>query len=148
MSGQLLMDETRFPVASPSLPGIEALRTPGDIARTRLIADAGHQNWHDWMRAAKVRDVSLDEHYHFTDSNAALSAAALGMGVALARQRIVAPFLASGSLVKLPGPAMPTRYSYYLIHPSHRRLGEAARTFADWLLGEADRKSTRLNSSH
>src|SRR3546814_8479682 len=99
------MDETMFPVASPSLPGIEALRTPGDIARTRLIADAGHQNWHDWMRAAKVRDVSLDEHYRFTDSNAARSAAARGMGVAPARQRTVAPFLASGSMVKLTGPA-------------------------------------------
>src|SRR5690606_1830992 len=136
LSAQLLMDETLFPVASPSLPGIEGLRTPEAIARARLIGDAGHQGWHDWMRAAKVRNPSLDEYYRFTDSNAALSAAARGMGVALARQRIVSPFLESGSLVQLPVPVMPARWSYYLIHPSHRRLGEPARVFADWLLGE------------
>lgn len=137
LSAQLLMDETMFPVAAPSLPGIEGLRAPGDIARARLITDAGHQGWHDWFRTAKVRDPKPDEHYRFTDSNAALNAAALGLGVALARQRIVAPFLESGRLVQLPGPAMPARWSYYLIHPSHRRLGEAAQAFADWLLREA-----------
>jgi len=57
--------------------------------------------------------------------------------VALARQRLVAPFLASGTLVRLPGPAMQARYSYYLIHPSHRRLGDDAQAFADWLVREA-----------
>src|SRR5690606_5128214 len=137
LSATLLMDETLFPVAAPDYPGLEALRTPRDIARARLITDAGHQGWHDWMRAAGVRDAVLDEHYRFTDSNAALNAAALGLGVALARERIVGPFLASGRLVRLPGPTMQARYGYYLIHPAHRRLGEAAQAFADWLLREA-----------
>ncbi len=137
LSAQLLFDETMFPVAAPDMPGIENLRTAEDVAGARLIGDAGHQGWPDWARAANVRRARLDEHYRFTDSNAALHAAASGMGVALARQRLVAPFLASGTLVRLPGPAMQARYSYYLIHPSHRRLGDDAQAFADWLVREA-----------
>lgn len=137
LSAQLLMDESLFPVAAPSLPGFDRLRTPEGIASARLIADAGHQGWHDWFRWAKVRDPRPDEHYGFTDSNAALNAAALGLGVALARERIVAPFLETGRLARLPVPAMPARWSYYLVHPSHRRLGEDAQAFADWLLHEA-----------
>src|SRR5690606_25013958 len=68
---------------------------------------------------------------------AALNAAALGLGVALARERIVAPFLDSGQLARLPVPSMPARWSYYLIHPTHRRLGAEAQAFADWLLHES-----------
>ena len=137
LSAQPLMEETMFPVASPAMPGIEDLRTPEDISRARLIGDAGHQGWPDWMRHAGVRHAPLDEHYRFTDSNAAMTAAASGMGIALAREHIVGPFLESGRLVRLPGPVMPARWSYHLIHPSHRRLGEDARMFADWLLREA-----------
>jgi DNA-binding transcriptional LysR family regulator len=54
--------------------------------------------------------------------------------VTLAREHIVPPFLDDGRLVPLPGPRMRSRWSYYLIHPSHRRLKPAARAFADWLL--------------
>jgi len=137
LSARLLMDEVLVPVASPSLPGFDGLRTPADIAAGRLISDAGHQGWHDWFRWTRVREARPDEHYQFTDSNAALNAAALGLGVALARERIVAPFLESGQLARLPVPSMPARWSYYLIHPSHRRLGADAQAFADWLLHES-----------
>ena len=137
LSARLLYEETLFPVAAPDMPGVETLRTPEDVAGASLIGDAGHQGWPDWARAANVRHAALDERYRFTDSNAALNAAASGLGVALARERLVAPFLASGRLVRLPGPAMPARWSYYLIHPSHRRLGDDAQAFADWLLREA-----------
>src|SRR5690606_19758401 len=41
LSATLLMDATLFPVAAPDYPGLEALRTPRDIARARLITDAG-----------------------------------------------------------------------------------------------------------
>jgi DNA-binding transcriptional LysR family regulator len=121
------------------MAGFHSIRSPGDIARMPLIGDAGRQGWHDWFRAAKVRGVTPDERYRFSDSNAALNAASLGLGVALARDRIAAPFLESRQLVPLPGPAMRARWAYYLIHPAHRRLRDAAQLFADWLRGEAAR---------
>ena len=133
-----LLGETLFPVAAPGMPGVASIRAPADIARLPLVADMGRQGWPDWFRAAGVRsadasDAGMRERYRFTDSNAALNAAAQGLGVALAREHIIAPFLASGALVRLPGPALEARYGYFLAHPAHRRLRPAAQAFADWL---------------
>jgi DNA-binding transcriptional LysR family regulator len=134
LTAQPLMQEDLFPVASPAMRGVATLRKAADIARLPLIADTARQGWHDWFRAAGVRGASVAERYRFSDSNAALIAASLGLGVALARERIVAPFLEDGRLVALPGPRLRGRWSYWLIHPTHRRLRPPAQAFADWLL--------------
>jgi DNA-binding transcriptional LysR family regulator len=132
-----LLRETLFPVAAPDMPGVAAVRSPADIARLPLVADMGRQGWPDWFRAAGVRDAGVRERYRFTDSNAALNAAAQGLGVALAREHIIAPFLDSGALARLPGPTLEARYGYFLAHPAHRRLRPAAQAFADWLVQAA-----------
>lgn len=137
LASRLLLRETLFPVAAPGLPGIEKIRTAHDIAALPLVADLGRQGWPDWFRAAGVRQAEPRERYRFTDSNAALSAAAQGLGVALAREHIIAPFLDSGALVRLPGPTLDARYGYFLAWPSHRRLHPSAQAFADWLLRAA-----------
>ena len=129
-----LMDDALFPVASPGLPGLAQVRMPADIARLPLVSDLSRQGWHDWFRAAGVRGAQLDARYSFSDTTDALNAAAFGLGVALARERIAAPFLAAGQLVRLPGPALTTRWSYYVVHPAHRELRSAARGFVEWLL--------------
>lgn len=134
LNAQYLMGETLFPVASPAMPGLDAVATPRDVARLPLVADNARQGWPDWFRAAKVRGVAPDERYRFTDSMGALTAATLGLGAALAREHIVQPFLDGGSLARLPGPALPARWAYHVVYPAHRRLREPARRFVDWLL--------------
>lgn len=134
LNAQYLMGEMLFPVAAPSMPGFGDIESARDVARLPLIADNARQGWPDWFRAAKVRGVAIDERYRFTDSMGALTAATFGLGPALAREHIVQPFLRDGSLACLPGPAMPARWAYYVVHPSHRRLREPARRFVDWLL--------------
>jgi DNA-binding transcriptional LysR family regulator len=134
-----LLDDALFPVAAPTLPGIAELREPRDIARLPLINDLARQGWHDWFRAAAVPGLKLDERYVFSDTTDALRAAAQGLGAALARQQIVAPYQAEGSLVALPGPVIPTRWNYFIVYPAHRRLRPVAQDFVDWIL--ADSKS-------
>jgi len=129
-----LMDDSLFPVASPRMPGIERVRTPAQIAELPLIADHARQGWHDWFRAAGVHGCKLEERYTFSDTTDAMMAAAQGLGVALARAQIAVPYLRSGQLQRLPGPAMAARWGYYAIYPAHRRLRPAAKTFLDWLL--------------
>ena len=129
-----LMDDFLFPVASPSLHGVDKVRTAADVARLPLVTDMARQGWHDWFRAADVHGVSVDERYRFTDSTAAVNAAVHGLGAALARDKIVAPYLQSALLVRLPGPAVKARWGYYIVHPAHKRLRPAARSFVDWLL--------------
>lgn len=134
LTAHYLMDDAQYPVVSPTFPGVDAIRTAADIARLPLIADLTRQGWADWFRAAGVHGVHLDEHYVFTDATATVQAAVQGLGVALARERIVRPTLDAGLLRMLPVPSVKTRFEYYVVYPSHRRLRPAARCFVDWLL--------------
>ena len=133
----LLLDEQLFPVASPAMPGFDAVRTARDVAALPLVADNARQGWPDWFRAAKVLGITPDERLRFTDSTGALEAAATGLGAVLARERIVGGYLASGRLARLPGPSITARWSYYIVEPAHRRLRPAARAFADWVIEAA-----------
>jgi LysR family glycine cleavage system transcriptional activator len=137
LAAQRLLDETLFPVAAPDLPGLDTVRDISDIARLPLIADMAREGWRDWFRAAGLRRVRLPEMHTFVDSTAALQAAACRLGATLARQRIVKPWLADGRLCRLPGPDLPGRFAYYLIHPAHRPLSEPATLFARWVLDRA-----------
>ena len=133
LSSHRLMEETLFPVASPRMPGFAAIRTPADIAHVPLILDHARQGWHDWFRFADVHGAALNEHYSFSDTTDALQAAVHGIGAALARERVVVPYLRDGRLVELPGPRMPARWGYHVVYPAHRRLRPAAQAFVDWV---------------
>ncbi|GMU11370.1 LysR substrate-binding domain-containing protein [Corallococcus caeni] len=139
LSAQPLMDDALFPVASPRLAGIEHVREAADVAKLPLIGDLSRQGWQDWFRSADVRGVRVEERYSFSDTTGALMAAVQGLGAALAREKIVTPYFADGRLIRLAGPIVPTRASYFVVHPSHRRLRPAARLFCDWLLAQRDR---------
>ena len=129
-----LMDDALFPVASPRMAGIARVTEARQIAELPLINDLARQGWHDWFRAADVHGVKLDERYVFSDTTDALKAAVHGLGAALARAVIVAPYLADGSLIRLPGPVLPTRWNYFVVYPAHRRLSPNAQAFVDWIL--------------
>lgn len=129
-----LMDDALFPVASPSLPGISRVTKPEHIPSLPLIRDLARQGWPDWFRAAGVTRAHVVERHSFVDSTDALQAAVYGLGAVLARRQIVEPFLADGRLVKLPGPVATSRWNYYVVYPSHRRLRPIAQRFVDWLL--------------
>jgi LysR family transcriptional regulator, glycine cleavage system transcriptional activator len=137
LTSHFVMDDFLFPVASPRLPGIKTVRHAADIATLPLISDLARQGWQDWFRAAGVVGARLDERYSFSDTTDAFQAAAHGLGVALAREKVVLPYLASKQLIRLPGPPVETRWQYYLVYPSHRRLKPEAQAFVDWVLEEA-----------
>ncbi len=127
-----LMDDALFPMACAELAARAAV--PADIAGLPLVADLARQGWHDWFRAADVHGAQLDVRFTFSDSTDALEAAAHGLGAVLAREKIARPWLSDGRLQRLPGPLLPTRWRYFIVHPSHRRLRPAAQIFVDWLL--------------
>jgi len=129
-----LMDDALFPVASPRMAGIARVTEARHVAELPLIHDLARQGWHDWFRAAEVHGIKLDERFVFSDTTDALKAAVHGLGTALAREVIVAPYLAEGSLVRLPGPVVPTRWNYFVVYPAHRRLRPNAQAFVDWIL--------------
>jgi LysR family glycine cleavage system transcriptional activator len=132
-----LMDEELFPAAAPTLPGINGLSQLEAVAKLPLITDLAFQGWADWLRAAGLRAVGMSEMHTFTDSTDAMRAAVSGVGAILARGRLVEPYLASGELVRLPGPAVKARFGYYAVHPTHQRPSPSAAAFIDWARQEA-----------
>ena len=142
LTSHLMMGDVLIPVASPALA--RRVRTPADIPALPLIGDLARQGWMDWFRAADLHGAQPDIRHSFSDSTDALEAAALGLGATMAREKISGPWLASGRLLQLPGPVLPTRWSYYIVHPSHRRLRPSARRFVDWALeASADERKAR-----
>ena len=139
MSAHRLMDDTLFPLAPPALAA--RVREAADIAHLPRVTDLAQQGWHEWFRAAGVHGVSSEAAHVFSDSTDALDASAVGLGVVLARQRIAEPWLRDGRLQRLPGPALPARWQYYVVHPAHRRPSTAAQAFIDWLLDTAYREA-------
>ncbi len=132
-----LMDDELFPVAAPALPGASRVHEPRDIANLPLVTDIALQGWRDWFRAAGVRGLRLPAMHTFSDSTDAMRAAVYGLGAALARKHIVAPYLQRQELIRLPGPALKARFAYYAVYPTHRPLTPAAGIFIDWLRQEA-----------
>jgi len=132
-----LMDDALFPVAAPLLPGIADIAGPGDLLAFPLLSDLALQGWPEWFRAAGLRGQRLPEMHMFNDSTDVMRAAAVGIGIGLARQHIVAPWLQRSELQRLPGPALKTRFAYYIVHPAHRRPRAPAAAFIEWLREEA-----------
>lgn len=136
-----VMDDALFPVANDAIAAL--VRTPADIATLPLVADLARQGWPDWFRAAGLHGAIPEPRCIFTNSTDALEAAACGLGATLAREKIASPWLDSGRLRRLPGPSLQTRWSYYIVHPSHRRLRPAAQSFVDWLLAATAEERVR-----
>lgn len=143
LTAQFLMDDALFPVASPKLPGATKITQPREILELPLVTDLAQQGWADWFRAAGVRGVRVRELHTFSDSTDAMQAAVHGLGAALARSHIAAPYLRAGELMRLPGPELASRFSYYAVHPAHRRPNAAASAFIAWLREEAAQEHAR-----
>ena len=137
LSSQLLLEERLFAAAAPTYAGLARIRSVADIPAHPLLADLSHFGWHDWLRANGVHGADADARIVFSDSTAMLEAAAHGLGIALAREHVAAPWLGNGRLRALPGQWVSGRRAYHLVHPGHRRLRPPARLFRDWLLAEA-----------
>jgi DNA-binding transcriptional LysR family regulator len=115
-----------------------------DVAKLPLITDLALQGWPDWFRSSGLRGIRLPEMHTFNDSTDALRAAALGLGAILARSRLAEPYLRSGELVRLPGPALKARFGYFVVNPAHRRLSQPAAAFVHCLRHEAALESQTL----
>lgn len=137
LTSYFLMDEYLLPVAAPSLTANNRIREPRDLLGLPLVHDMGLQGWPDWFRAAGIHDVRIPEMHIFTESTDSLQAAIQGLGAALTRSRIGAPYLASGQVIRLPGPALKARFGYYALCPAHKRLSAPLAAFIEWLQEQA-----------
>lgn len=139
-----LLDETVFPVASPTL--VPPSSTPLQVADLRSLpllhdVDAKPEqpwmSWEGWFDRAGVESPVALRGLKFTDSIVLLGAAVAGLGVALGRSPHIEGLLARGQLVRLTQDSWRAGWSYRLVAPPANFSRPNVRVFMDWILEEA-----------
>ncbi len=110
---------------------------PGDLAQHNCLIFRTHPGYNVWRFKAGGRNVDVRASGSFSanSGSALINAARDAMGVVLAPEWLVGPFLANGELVEvLPGhKPVPDRTPLYAVHPYRRFVPPKVKTFVDFL---------------
>jgi LysR family glycine cleavage system transcriptional activator len=104
-----------------------------------LLHDKARRNWRLWLDAQGLEAIDAQRGPSFSDQTFMLQAAALGQGIALAPDALVADDLAAGRLVALSDFLWPTQSAYWCVTPEAPREDRRVAAFRTWLLDEAAR---------
>ncbi len=137
-----LCPEWFFPVCSPAFAAENALESPGDLARCRLLHDQQRSRWREWCAAFGVSDAGTDNGPIFSDTSYAIDAAVAGQGVTLARSALAALDLKAGRLVRPIAESIAAPIAYWVVCPKPMAQSEAVEAFRSWLLSEAESDGT------
>jgi len=131
-SNDRLMAMRCRPVCAPSLR--KSLRTPADLERHTLLGVSQPRGfWRRWCREAGLPPFPPRRTLRFDGLHLLYEAAASGLGVALAFDDLVAPYLADGRLIEpFDHSFVPDQAYHLLARPGERR--RAVRVVRDWLL--------------
>lgn len=146
--GHPFMDEHSLLVCSPDYLQQQDVSSPAAIARARLIGIRSRPDlWPKWFAHHGLLPGSDDDRMEFDNTILAIQAATQRLGIAFIPRLFLDTFLASGSLIQVPG-SMPIQTgSYHWLNPSGK-LSRTAEGFVDWLAGTGDPSTdcTRQNA--
>lgn len=146
LRAEKLLEDARFPVASPALLRKQRRRRGLDLGKVALLHDDSTEGWRRWLRAAGITGVDPERGHVFNDANLMLAAAADGEGVALGRRVLAARDLGSGRLVRPFALELPTEQAYYLVTSDETAELPRVQAFRSWLLAEVARGEKRAPS--
>lgn len=135
-----LMNDCLYPVMSPAYWRDQG--RPADLAalaRLRLLHDRDPgATWSIWRKHHGPADLDVRAGPRFASSDLVLRAAEQGLGVALARDRLVRDSVAAGTLVApFADLAVDCPNAYWIVMPPDTRSRWATRTVLAWLKAEA-----------
>ncbi|WP_020592254.1 LysR substrate-binding domain-containing protein [Kiloniella laminariae] len=131
-----MMDEPLFPVMNTSywLKSGRPTRLP-ELAKLPLLHDRDPRaGWAEWCRDMGLQDIDTRSGARFVSSDLVLRAAVQGLGVALARGRLVEDDLASGLLIRpFEGEEKILEDAYWIVLPQTERQNLAVTKVISWL---------------
>lgn len=139
-----LMDDALYPVVHPELIAKLGRRRPDTLFRRYpLLHDRDPQAaWSVWFDAFPQKDVDLRRGPRHSSSDLVLRAASKGLGIALARDRLVADEIESGALLRPFGKAnVLLADAYWVVAPPGGTSREAVRLVIGWLRLRAEQDS-------
>ncbi len=111
---------------------------PEDLADHNCLIFRTHPGYNVWRfkSGGKTVDVRASGSFTANSGNALISAARDSMGLILAPEWLVGPYLANGELVEiLPNhPPVPDRTPLYAVHPYQRFVPPKVKTFVEFLV--------------
>jgi LysR family transcriptional regulator, glycine cleavage system transcriptional activator len=140
---QPLMEDALYPVMSPDAwKKAGEPRALADLRHLRLLHDRDPQAaWVLWREAHGPENLDVRKGPRFSSSDLVLRAAAQGLGVALARHRLVADDIHTGVLVRPFGAyAVSLDNAYWIITTPQHPLRPATLIVIAWLRREAGRQ--------
>jgi LysR family glycine cleavage system transcriptional activator len=144
-----IMDDALCPVVSRSYWNSIGERQPSRaLAKARLLHDRDPAaSWEKWFAAYPSKGIDLRTGPRFTSSDLSLRAASLGLGVALAQERLAEEDLDSGLLFRPFGSArVSVPRAYWLIQPAQNDTRPAVRAVAEWIRLQAKRAGSAAGS--
>jgi LysR family glycine cleavage system transcriptional activator len=140
-SAERLLPMRCRPVCAPALlRGPKALRTPDDLRHHALLGVSQPRGfWRRWCAGAGVPPFRPVRTLRFDGLHLLYEAAAGGLGVALAFDDLVRPYLDDGRLVEPFQTAFEPRESWWLLHRARDARSGAVRAVRRWLKVEASR---------
>jgi LysR family glycine cleavage system transcriptional activator len=133
--GELLAGDFSRPVLSPALLAATGYRGPEDIAHVpALQCTTQNWDWKMWANRLGIDEARIAIAHEFDTDDAALHAAAAGLGMVLAPALLTRPEVKAGALTELPGVAPVELGSYRLL--VRAEPSRMVRHFRDWLRNE------------
>lgn len=128
-----LMKDEVTPLASPAYVREHGpFEAPEDLDGEALLRSP-LEPWRTWFSAHKLDWPEPVDGSQFNDIGLMCDAAAAGMGVALVRLKLGAPWLEHGSLVRLYERDVPSPHAHYLCWRTGMMDRWECAAFADWL---------------
>jgi LysR family transcriptional regulator, glycine cleavage system transcriptional activator len=128
-----LFKDSITPLASPAyIREHGPFETAQDLAKAKLLRSP-LEPWRTWFAAHQLDWPEPLDGSSFNDIGLMCDAAAAGMGVALVRLRLGAPWLANGSLERLFAEDVPSPHAHYLCWRTGALDRWEVSAFTEWL---------------
>jgi LysR family glycine cleavage system transcriptional activator len=145
---EALFNETIYPVATAGVA--DSIQSAEDLLQHRLIQVSSHRiNWNQVLQSAGIEDIPSSQFCFADSSQIALSMAASGYGIALARRPTTNWLADQLGLVPCDiGKELKSQEAYYLVYQNIENLSASAKLFRDWLLGQVRESQAEKNNSN
>lgn len=132
-----LVEDSLSPVLSPGLAAARKLDAPSALLKLPRLHDERPIGWPDWLRSAGVAFDDVSAGLDFDDSDFVLTAAELGLGVALASLPMAAPAIAAKRLVQPFGHTLDPGKAWFAVSTEEELADPQIKAVWDWFAAEA-----------
>jgi LysR family glycine cleavage system transcriptional activator len=149
LRAELLVQDSHFPVCSPSLLPKNVVIQPRDLSGMTALNEVNGAPWASWFAAAGCSPVNFRDSLYFSDASLMLEAAAQGQGICLTNFLLVESDLQTGRLVKPFDAAVElNNEGYFILTNAEYANRSATEIFSAWLREEAEASLSKQEKAY